>query len=133
MDLPDLDGAVRSFFRVLKPGGRCVLVFMHPCFDFCSYQRDTTKQPFDTAIFKWTRSYFDEATILEPAWAHFKSDFVTFHRPLSTYFKSFKEAGFQVEDFYEPIMDKNETALPPDTVMKNRMRPNSVAFLLIKK
>ncbi|MBE9011925.1 class I SAM-dependent methyltransferase, partial [Pseudanabaenaceae cyanobacterium LEGE 13415] len=33
IDLPDLEGAVHAFHRVLKPGGIAALVFSHPCFD----------------------------------------------------------------------------------------------------
>lgn len=33
MDMPDLDGAVDSFYRVLKPKGVAIIVFSHPCFD----------------------------------------------------------------------------------------------------
>ena len=110
-----------------------MLVFMHPCFDYCPYQRETIEQPSDAITYRWTRSYFDEATMQEAPWAHFTTNFVTFFRPLSRYFKAFKEAGFQVDDFDEPIMDKNETALAPEMVMRNRMRPGSVAFRLIKK
>ena len=32
MDTPDLEGAIKAFHRVLKPGGVAVLVFSHPCF-----------------------------------------------------------------------------------------------------
>ena len=32
MDTPDLDGAMRAFHWVLRPGGLAVLVFPHPCF-----------------------------------------------------------------------------------------------------
>ena len=32
MDLPDLEGAVASFHRVLREGGHAVAVFSHPCF-----------------------------------------------------------------------------------------------------
>ena len=32
MDVPDLDGTMNAFSRVLKIGGAAVLVFSHPCF-----------------------------------------------------------------------------------------------------
>ena len=32
MDVPDLEGALNAFNRVLKLNGNAVLVFDHPCF-----------------------------------------------------------------------------------------------------
>ena len=38
MDCADLDGAVRNFHRVLRSGGRAILVFSHPCFDIDAFE-----------------------------------------------------------------------------------------------
>jgi uncharacterized protein YdaL len=52
--------------------------------------------------FTWTRSYFDEVETTM-SWGPFKErEFIHFHRPLSTYWKEFKNAGLEVLDFEEP-------------------------------
>jgi SAM-dependent methyltransferase len=130
MDAPDLDGACRSLFRVLRPNGRAVLVFSHPCFEPpVAVDRPSPSE----IVFRWNRSYFEEGVYQEAPWKHFTTPFVWFHRPLSRYWQAFTEAGFRVERFEEPTMP-----LPPpegielERAHRSRLFPNSVAFLLGK-
>ena len=83
MDLPILYDAVNSIYRVLKNGGKAVLIFGHPCFDQCNGE----KYP-----------YFIERKCYEE-WGNFTIPFPFFHRPLSTYWKTFKKRGFKIDDF----------------------------------
>ena len=112
MDLPDLDGAIASFRRVLKPAGEVVLVFSHPCFPIGRSFRDGA----DALNFRWATSYFKEGKRVDPPWDHFKSEFIWFHRPLSDYWKAFRKHGFIVEEFEEP--HGSETALPCSVIFK---------------
>lgn len=116
MDTPDLRLAVESFYRVLRPNGKAVLVFSHPCFDELTADE----------------MYFDEFKKTEN-WGQFKSNFVYFHRPLSQYWKTFKQVGFQIVDFDEPVaQDPNIEGFKEEWKSSYRKRPYSVAFCLMK-
>jgi tRNA G10 N-methylase Trm11 len=77
MDLADLGAAVRSFHRVLKDGGIAVCVFSRPMGSQLSQEEN----------------YFDEVKKTS-RWGRFDSEFICFHRALSTYWKVFREVGF---------------------------------------
>ncbi len=116
MDLPDLSGALQNFHRVLKPSGLAVCIFTHPCFTELSE----------------SEMYFDEIK-KKDRWGRFTSDFIYFHRPLSTYWREFKRAGFQIENFDEPIAQDPFAPGFQDLWRKNyRKQAWSVAFRLIK-
>jgi SAM-dependent methyltransferase len=129
MDLPDLSSAVAAFSRVLKPGGIAVVVFSHPCFPA---GRANSK---DGVIeYQWEFPYFEPRKFVDPPWAHFTSEFIWFHRPLSDYWKAFKSADFDVVDFEEPRLTEERHHLAPDakTLLNAASRPFSVAFKLRK-
>ncbi|NNF13294.1 MAG: methyltransferase domain-containing protein [Gemmatimonadetes bacterium] len=130
MDVPHLQEAVDAIYRVLRPAGRTVVVFSHPCFP----QGERTDGADGEAIFTWTRSYFEPLRIVEPPWGHFTSDFIWFHRPLSDYWKAFSAAGFAVTRFEEPRItpDRYHLATSDRELERSRARPYSVAFELQK-
>jgi len=131
MDLPDLQTAVDAFHRVLRPGGAAVLVFSHPCFP---QGGATTHNESNNIIYRWKSSYFDPRKCVDPPWAHFTTDFIWFHRPLSDYWKAFKNAGFAVTDFEEPRIapERYPLAPSPHKLKNSKTRPYSVAFQLQK-
>lgn len=131
MDLPDMDETVQAVFRVLKPGGVAVLIFSHPCFPQGKADDNTEN---GDLVYHWDNNYFEESRQVGPPWAHFKSEFVWFHRPLSAYWKSFKSAGFTIEDFQEPRLtpDRYHLALNDRQLDNGTSRPYSVAFKLRK-
>ena len=130
MDVPDLAGTIAAFSRALRPGGIAVLVFSHPCFP----QARAVVTATDRVAYHWPFNYFDARTCVEPPWKHFTSHFVYFHRPLSTYWKAFRAAGFDVVDFEEPRIapDRYDLAASPRQLASCRSRPYSVAFKLQK-
>lgn len=130
MDTPDLDAAVVSFHRVLRPGGAAVLIFSHPCFP----QGAAHAGGADGVEYRWDFSYFDESRRVDPPWKHFRSEFIWFHRPLSQYWRAFAAAGFEVVDFDEPRITEDRYAQidDPRSLHKLRSRPFSVAFRLRK-
>ncbi len=116
MDLPDLDGAVKNFYRVLRPGGKAVCVIGHPC---------NGDLPED-------KNYFDENKITD-RWGPFDSDFIYFNRPISQYWKSFKSAGFKIDDFDEPVAQNTDVpGFKEEWKESYRKQPWSLAFLLQK-
>jgi SAM-dependent methyltransferase len=130
MDVPDLPATIAAFSRVLRPGGIAVLVFSHPCFP---QARAVVTSPARVA-YHWPFNYFEPRTCVEPPWKHFTSHFVSFHRPLSTYWKAFRAAGFDVDDFDEPRIapDRYQFATSPRQLASCQTRPYSVAFKLRK-
>ncbi|MGG6268702.1 class I SAM-dependent methyltransferase [Leptolyngbya sp. AN03gr2] len=130
MDLPDLEGAVLAFHRVLKPGGIAVLMFSHPCFDQGMARANDDR----SVTYHWKESYFGRQKREDPPWKHFTSSFIWFHRPLSDYWKAFKLAGFDVIDFEEPRLksDRAHLAKNEQELFKCQNLPYSVAFKLSK-
>jgi 2-polyprenyl-3-methyl-5-hydroxy-6-metoxy-1,4-benzoquinol methylase len=131
MDTPDLGGTMHAFGRVLRDNGQAVLVFSHPCFP---QGRAQASRDGGEINYRWTFPYFEQRKCIDPPWAHFKSDFTWFHRPLSDYWKAFKAARFVVLDFEEPRIteERYHLARNPRELANGRTRPYSVAFKLQK-
>jgi SAM-dependent methyltransferase len=132
MDTPDLEGTMRAFARVLRPGGRVVAVFSHPCFP--QGDASISDAEGDGVTYRWRFPYFERRKCIDSPWAHFTTEFIWFHRPLSDYWKAFRAAGFEVTDFEEPRLAEERYSLAPDErkLRKSRTRPYSVAFKLRK-
>jgi SAM-dependent methyltransferase len=131
MDAPDLRGTMQAFHRVLRTNGLAVLVFSHPCFP---QGRATVSGDGAETNYCWTFPYFEQKKCVDPAWKHFTSEFVWFHRPLSDYWKAFKKAGFIVLDFEEPRITEERYHLAANrrTLHNSKTRPYSVVFKLQK-
>lgn len=131
MDVPDLEGAIEAFHRVLRPGGIAVLIFSHPCFP--QGRREEAADGTSTS-YTWDFPYFEERRCIDPPWAHFRREFIWFHRPLSAYWKAFTTAGFTVEGLEEPrITSDRYPSAESDGVLRKLMnRPYSIAFKLRK-
>jgi ubiquinone/menaquinone biosynthesis C-methylase UbiE len=131
MDTPDLHGTMAAFYRVLQPDGVAVLVFSHPCFP---QERATMSEDGEEICYRWTFPYFESRTCIDPPWAHFTSDFIWFHRPLSEYWKAFIATGFSVVEFEEPRVtpDRYHLAKTARGLKNSQTRPYSVAFKLQK-
>jgi ubiquinone/menaquinone biosynthesis C-methylase UbiE len=132
MDTPDLQGTLHAFHRVLKTNGMAVLVFSHPCFP---QGRATVSDNGEEINYSWDFPYFEQQKCIDPPWAHFTSEFIWFHRPLSDYWKAFLAAGFVVVDFEEPRItaDRYHLAKSARQLKNSQTRPYSVAFKLLKK
>jgi ubiquinone/menaquinone biosynthesis C-methylase UbiE len=130
MDVEDLRGCVRAFHRVLKPGGIAVVIFSHPCFP----QGKSTDADGIGVSYEWNYNYFEESRRVDPPWGHFTSEFIWFHRPLSTYWSEFTLAGFEVLDLDEPKLEEERFHLAANEkqLHKSRSRPYSIAFRLKK-
>lgn len=131
MDIPDLRSTMEAFARVLKADGVAVLVFSHPCFP---QGRATVSADGEEVCYSWNFSYFESSQRTDPPWAHFTSDFIWFHRPLSEYWKAFRSAGFGVVEFEEPRIteSRHHLAATERALQDSKTRPYSVAFKLQK-
>jgi hypothetical protein len=85
--------------------------------------------------YRWPFSYFEARKCTCPPWAHFKSDFIWFQRPLSDYWKTFTKAGFSVVNMEEPRVTEDRYHLEPSeaSLRSDTTRPFSIAFKLRKK
>ncbi len=131
MDTPDLEGSMSAFNRVLKADGFAIIIFSHPCFP---QGRASVSSGENLIEYSWSMEYFEEKKCIDPPWAHFTSDFIWFHRPLSDYWKAFKAAGFDITDFEEPRVTESRYHLAKNerNLRNSRSRPYSVAFKLRK-
>jgi ubiquinone/menaquinone biosynthesis C-methylase UbiE len=132
MDTPDLEGTIRAFHRILKPGGEAIVVFSHPCFP---QGRASVCAADGRTEYHWDFAYFQRQKCVDPPWAHFTSEFIWFHRPLSDYWKAFQAAGFRIDDFDEPRVSQENFRLAEKQgkLPAYKSRPYSVAFKLSKQ
>lgn len=130
MDTPDLSAAVGSIHRVLRPGGIAVVVFSHP-----SFPQTSVKVNADQSIsYDWQHPYFSESQQQDAPWKHFKTDFIWYHRPLETYWREFRSAGFRVEELREPRIapERYHEAPNMQSLHTYQERPLSIAFKLVR-
>lgn len=126
MDLPDHEAALRAFARVLAPGGAAVVVFLHPCF---AVPDGPERLEGGGVRYTWPKPYIGRWRFQE-RWGDFTSDFLTFHRPLSDWWRAITAAGLRVVDFDEPMVPPDHPDLDPRVVERARWTPFSVAFRL---
>lgn len=151
MDLADLDGACTAIARVLRPGGRAVVIVSHPCFpqgEDTKTVHDDTPGPIEgepgappsvEVTYRWIRNYYEDDQRLEPAWGRFDDPFPCFERSLSRYYGAFRAAGLAVTELEEPRFDP---ANPPPgldlsefderRLHRSSFLPYSIAFGLEK-
>lgn len=98
-DLPDVDRPVAEFARVLSPGGRLVILMLHPCF----YGRDAERTPL--GVTPAAAGYFASRTVEQP----FQVDGVTspaavtvWLRPLEDYTRALADNGLSITSLTEP-------------------------------
>lgn len=98
-DLPDPTGPIQEFSRILRPGGRLVVLMLHPCFygDRAS-RSDSDYQGPGLAYFspRTISQRFNVDGIISPA------EVTSYHRPLEFYIRSFRDANLWITDLQEP-------------------------------
>lgn len=134
MDVHDYETAVREVFRVLKRGGVFVVVISHPAFacgpaDWVAPAPDSPRPEDRTGFI--VDDYFHRGPYLA-VWGDL-DPVLSFHRPLSDYWRTFQAAGFRIEDFGEPsITERGRKELPPSHVERALRVPWSCIFTLVK-
>jgi SAM-dependent methyltransferase len=99
MDIGDLDAALRSIRRVLKPGGWFVFVISHPAF---LAPHANTHIDADRRTHRLVNRYFDAEFRRSRNPHGVRGRAGSYHRPLSVYLNSLIAANLRSEEAREP-------------------------------
>jgi SAM-dependent methyltransferase len=106
MDIEDTEGAVRAVGRVVRPGGRFIFSICHPCFDVDLRSMWVVEHHlYGDTVFRKVAGYREEKTVRVP-WKISDTETgytLSYHRPLPTYVRYLREAGFAVVRLEEPV------------------------------
>lgn len=120
-------------FRVLKKGGRLVLVLNHPAFRIpkgSDWQFDQN----DSVQYRRVAQYLSESKVkidMHPGVQKQKSFTISFHRPLQYFFKLFHSAGFAVTRLEEWNSHKT-SGNGPRKVAEDTARKEIPMFLMLE-
>jgi ubiquinone/menaquinone biosynthesis C-methylase UbiE len=109
-DLADPRGPIREFARVLKPGGRIVIMMLHPCFYSDRTARaNGSNQGIATTYFTQRRvtQRFNVDGITSPA------EVTSWHRPLEFYAQALADADLSLADLREPHPTREQLESDP--------------------
>jgi hypothetical protein len=132
-DMPEARAVLQGTFRVLRPGGRFVMMITHPCTTtpYREWERDASGRKLSLKIDR----YF-ERTALEYLWGSHPGvpPFRTcgFHAPLADWFDMVLGAGFRLERYVEPCPSEEAVRKRPDLSDATQV-PYFAGFLLVKR
>jgi SAM-dependent methyltransferase len=99
MDIDEMAGAVREAWRVLRPGSRFCICVTHPVNDAGRFEHDQPGAAFHIDVYRGRRR-FDGMP----------GPFVSWCYPLEGYTRPLEDAGFLLEAFREPAVDRSSKA-----------------------
>ncbi len=115
-NMKDLQSAVAEISRVLKPGGRCVLVLNHPAFRIptaSSWGYDEAVNVQYRRVDKYLSEISQEVDMTQGITDPKKKVYTySFHHPLQVFFKAFFKSGFCVSRLEEWTSHKTSDAGP---------------------
>ncbi len=103
-DLPDYQSAIKEMYRLLVDGGYFIFSILHPC--FVTPNSGWIKNTDGEKQFWKVDNYFYEGVYEQPFPYDAEDKVLLFHRTLTSYFSTIKEAGFQIEQLLEPKPSK---------------------------
>ena len=121
MDLDDLETTVSEVWRVLRGGGRFCICVTHPMNDAGRFEHREPGAAFCIDVYRGRRRF--ELTVMH---AESEFTFASWAYPLEGYTRPLEKAGFLLEAFREPAVDRS--SLSPRGERRLRI-PN---FLLIR-
>lgn len=105
MDVDDLPRAVGEAWRVLRPGSRLCICVTHPVNDAGRFEHGEPGAAFLIDVYRGRRRY--ELTV---ARADGDFTFSSWAYPLEGYTRPLEEAGFLLEAFREPAIDRSSVS-----------------------
>jgi len=99
MDIPNLDAALGTVGRILRPGGWFAFTIVHPCFQ--TPHSDWLTLP-DGQIARGVSGYFAEGFWRSENREGVRGKVGAYHRTLSTYLNALTPAGLSLEKASEP-------------------------------
>jgi len=124
-DLPDFGANNREVFRILRPGRRFVVANLHP---MRSAVGDWHRSADGSKLHVIVDHYFEEG---ERNWRIMSEELTNFHRSLSTYVRSFMDAGFSIADIVEPTVTAEQLEDYPELADEIRV-PNFIIYVLTR-
>lgn len=132
----DIEGALLEFGRVLKPAGRAILTFTHPC--FWGPGTKWVMAPPDTPhvedwVARRVTGYLNRIPhqFVRPDYG---KPLIFFPRTLGDYFSAFSRSGFRVTHLVEPTFAPEAAgSLPPETFAVYSSWPISIVLRLVPK
>lgn len=116
----NMDDAVTSIGKLLKPKGKFIFNITHPCFwnDYKQYEKNN--------VFEYNKEHVQKAKfVISNDKQELPSPTTHFHRPLEKYFQCLDNASFSIDKVIEPF--------PTDETMKKYPAPwKFPRFLSIK-
>jgi SAM-dependent methyltransferase len=125
VDVADLDAAVASSYRVLKPGGRFVVCNRAP---MVTATNGRITDPDGTRTAFRVDHYFDESARTSPILG---GELTNYHRTLSTYVNGFLKTGYVLQSIREPLPDKEVLERYPE-ITNERRAPGFIIYELLK-
>jgi len=140
-DIADYEGAIAEASRVLKAGGRFVILMEHPCFDTRSlkgkmvggWKTRLRQDGSEEHLYYRVEDYFQRHSyICEWKMKRLASSFVTtsFHRTLSDYSNALAKNGFVITKLNEPKPLKGTSVHPG--MKKHQRIPFSLVIVATK-
>jgi ubiquinone/menaquinone biosynthesis C-methylase UbiE len=103
MDVPNLDDALHSMARILRPGGWFVISITHPCFK--TPATGEIVDHVDKSVRRTVGRYFIEGYWDGPGLHRDALPVGAYHRTLSTYVNALAAAGLVIDRMAEPPLD----------------------------
>jgi SAM-dependent methyltransferase len=108
IDVLDYERAILEIARVLKPGGRFAFSIVHPAFGEPVAQWEprvpgTVPIMDRDKLYKKADNYFPAREVRFRMWPTAPTETINYHRPLSDYAHTVREAGMHIVDIHEPV------------------------------
>lgn len=136
LDVEDHQAAIDEIQRVLKRGGRFIFSKVHPCF----YPPDSSWEPRKPCtiplldkdkLYRKVDNYFPAREIRFRMWPTAPAETINYHRPLTVYARTCRDAGLLIRDILEPV--PGEKVLAERDYLREYLRaPAMIIFECVK-